>query len=154
MPEIKAVPLHAKQTQFGVRGTAVPLLDSGTKREWVVSTMPQLPYTRERDPVLLVWEAGWASGVSLDGYRKFCPCQNLSLRLSSMWQVTMPTALSQPFPHKRWPFKTMLLIVIKYFKYVLLKIFIFRHFANYPTVFYLGLPSHTSYSTASSAKTD
>ena len=36
--------------------------NSDTKREWVVSSTPQLPYTQERDPVLLVWEAGWASG--------------------------------------------------------------------------------------------
>jgi hypothetical protein len=77
MPEVKAVPLHAKQTQFGVRGTALPLLNSDTKREWVVSTIPLLPYTQERDPVLLVWEAGWVSGVGLDGYRKFRPCRNL-----------------------------------------------------------------------------
>ena len=79
MPEVKAVPFNAKQTQFGVRGTALPLLNSDTKRDWVVSTMSQLPYTQERDPVLLVWEAGWASGVGLDGYRIFRPCRNSSL---------------------------------------------------------------------------
>jgi hypothetical protein len=57
--EVKAVPVCAKQTQFGGRGgTAVPSLDSGTKRVWVVNTTPQSPYTWERDPVLLVWEDG------------------------------------------------------------------------------------------------
>jgi hypothetical protein len=84
MLEVKAVHLCAKETQFGGGGTTLPLPNSDTERDWVVSTMLQLPYTWERDPVLLVWVAGRASGVGLDGYKIFRPCWNSNLRTSSV----------------------------------------------------------------------
>ena len=54
---VTAVPLHAKQALSGGRGIALPILDLGVRRGWVVSTMPRLVYSMERDPV-----AGWAMG--------------------------------------------------------------------------------------------
>ena len=37
------------------------LLNLGTRCRWVVNAMPQLLYPRERHPVPIVQEAGWAS---------------------------------------------------------------------------------------------
>jgi hypothetical protein len=38
--KVKAVSLHAKQSQRGGRGIAVLMLASGARREWVVSAVP------------------------------------------------------------------------------------------------------------------
>ena len=44
------------------RGIALLLHDRGTRRGWVVSSMPWLHFTPGKDPVPIVQEAGWAPG--------------------------------------------------------------------------------------------
>ena len=58
----KAVLLHAQQAHGGGRGIALPMLDPGARREWVVGAMPPLLYAWGRDLVPIVQEAGLASG--------------------------------------------------------------------------------------------
>jgi hypothetical protein len=65
MLKVKAVPLHAKQAQRGGRGIALPIINFGARRGWVVSATPQLLYPLERDPVHILHVAGWASGLDL-----------------------------------------------------------------------------------------
>jgi len=43
------------------RGIALPFFNLGARLEQVVSPTPMSFYTRERDPVSIVQEAGWAS---------------------------------------------------------------------------------------------
>jgi len=50
------------QAQRVGRGIALLFQDHGTRRRWVVSSMPQLYFTPGKDPVPIVQEAGWASG--------------------------------------------------------------------------------------------
>jgi hypothetical protein len=87
---LKAILLHAGQAQMRGRdrGRWLPILNLGTRREWVVSTMPWLHYSWERDPVPILQEAGWASGLvwlSLEnliatGFQTLdCPAHNESL---------------------------------------------------------------------------
>jgi len=46
--KVKAVLLHAKQAQRGDRGIALPVLDPGSRRGWVVSATPSdLPARKE-----------------------------------------------------------------------------------------------------------
>ena len=47
----------------GSRGKALPLLDHGTRRGWVVSVTPRPLFTPRKDPVPIVQEAGWSSGA-------------------------------------------------------------------------------------------
>jgi hypothetical protein len=44
------------------RGIALPFLDRGNRRGWVVNSTPQPLFTPGKDPVPIVQEAGWASG--------------------------------------------------------------------------------------------
>ena len=44
------------------RGIALPFHDRGTRRGWVVSSMPWPHFTPRKDPVSIVQEAGWAPG--------------------------------------------------------------------------------------------
>jgi len=44
------------------RGTAVLFYDRGTRRGWVVSSMPRPHFTPGKDPIPIVQEAGWAPG--------------------------------------------------------------------------------------------
>jgi len=44
------------------RVIAVLFHDHGTRRGWVVSSMPRLHFTPGKDPVPIVQEAGWAPG--------------------------------------------------------------------------------------------
>ena len=48
--------------QRGNRGTAPLFLYLGVKSRWVVNATPRPLYPRERDPVHIVQEAGWAPG--------------------------------------------------------------------------------------------
>jgi len=43
----KAVPLHAKKAQRGGKRTALPILNPGTWKGWVVTAIPQLLYATE-----------------------------------------------------------------------------------------------------------
>jgi len=44
------------------RCTALLFHDRGTRRGWVVSSMPRPHFTHGRDPVTILQEAGWAPG--------------------------------------------------------------------------------------------
>jgi hypothetical protein len=46
----------------GSRVIALPFLDHGTRRGWVVSVTPRPLFTPGKDPVPVVQEAGWAPG--------------------------------------------------------------------------------------------
>jgi hypothetical protein len=54
------------------RGIALPFLDRGIRRRWVVSSMPWPHFTSGEDPVPIVQEAGWAPGPVWTG-GKSCP---------------------------------------------------------------------------------
>jgi len=45
------------------RDIALPIHNLSTRRVWVISTTPQPLYPLERDPVHIVQEAGWATGL-------------------------------------------------------------------------------------------
>ena len=45
----------------------------GARWGWVVIDMPQLHYSQERDPVRIVWEAGWDPGLVWTGAENFVP---------------------------------------------------------------------------------
>ena len=45
----------------------------GTRRGWVVNTTPRPLYPRDRDPVLIVQEAGWAPGPVATGAENLAP---------------------------------------------------------------------------------
>jgi len=44
------------------RGIALLFQDRSTRKEWLASSTPQLYFTRGKDPVPIVQEAGWAPG--------------------------------------------------------------------------------------------
>ena len=54
------------------RGIALLFHDCGTRRGWVVSSMPQPHFTPGKDPVPILQEAGWAPGSVWTG-GKFHP---------------------------------------------------------------------------------
>jgi hypothetical protein len=43
----------------GRKVITLPILDSGIRMGWVVSTIPQPLYLQQRDPVSLAFKAGW-----------------------------------------------------------------------------------------------
>jgi hypothetical protein len=49
------------------RGIALPFLDRGIRRGWVVSSTPQPHFTPGKDPIPIVQEAGWAPGLVWTG---------------------------------------------------------------------------------------
>jgi hypothetical protein len=49
------------KAQRGSRGIAL-LFNLGARWRWVLTAIPWLLYSWERDPVPIVQEAGWASG--------------------------------------------------------------------------------------------
>jgi hypothetical protein len=51
------------------RGIALPFLDRGIRRGWVVNSTPQPHFTPGKDPVPIVHEAGWAPGPVRRGGR-------------------------------------------------------------------------------------
>ena len=57
----------------GSRGIALPFHDHGTRKGWGVSITPQPLFTPRKDPVPIVWEAGWASELILTGAENLAP---------------------------------------------------------------------------------
>ena len=55
------------------RGILLLFLDHGTRRGWVVSSTPRLPFTPGKDPVPIVQEAGWAPGPVWTGTVSLTP---------------------------------------------------------------------------------
>ena len=60
----KGVPLHAKKAQRRGRGVAVPILEPGARRGWVVSATHLQIYLREREAVPITDEDVWGSRVT------------------------------------------------------------------------------------------
>jgi hypothetical protein len=58
----KVHPVACQGDTEGGRGMALPILDPGTRRWWVVCVTPQLLYHWEKAPLLIVQEVVWASG--------------------------------------------------------------------------------------------
>jgi len=79
------------------RGIALLFHDVGTRRGWVVSSMPWPHFTPGRDPVPILQEAGWVPGpVWKDG--KSCPHQG-SISDCPAFSQSIPTELPGPLYH-------------------------------------------------------
>ena len=59
----KVVSIHAKQAQRGGRGITLPILDPNPRKAWVISATLEPLFSRRTEPVLILQEAGWASGT-------------------------------------------------------------------------------------------
>jgi len=78
-------------TQRVGRGIALLFHDRGTRRGWVVSSMPWPHFTPGKDPVPILQEAGWAPGPVWTGWKSLphrdsipdCPAHSQSLYLLS-----------------------------------------------------------------------
>jgi hypothetical protein len=66
---------QAMKAQRGSRGTVLSLLffNLGTRWGWVVNATPRPLYPRERDPVPIVQDAGWAPGPVWKGAKNLVP---------------------------------------------------------------------------------
>jgi len=60
-------------TQTVGRGIALLFHHRGTRRGWVVSSMPRPHFTPGKDPVPIVQEAGWVPGPVWTGGKTFVP---------------------------------------------------------------------------------
>jgi hypothetical protein len=67
----------------GSRAITLPFLDHGTRRGRVVSVTPWLLFTPWKDPVPIVWEAGWAPGPVWTGVKNLSPHRDSIPRMSS-----------------------------------------------------------------------
>jgi hypothetical protein len=93
--KVKFTVQQATKAQRGRRGIALLIHDFGARRGWVVSTMPQPLYAHERPGTHCT--GGWVgTRASLDMCEKSRPHQDSIPRLSSPYQVTIPTELSRP----------------------------------------------------------
>ena len=72
------------KAQGGGRGIVPPIHDLGARSGSVFNATPRPLYPRERDRVRIVQEAGWDSGVGLDGYGKSRPHRGLNPGPSSL----------------------------------------------------------------------
>ena len=73
------------------RGIALLFHDRGTRRGWVVSSMPRPHFTPSKDPVPILQEAGWAPGPVRTGgksrpHRDSIP--NLPARSQSLYRLS------------------------------------------------------------------
>jgi hypothetical protein len=57
----------------GSRGIALLILNLGARWGCMVTAMTRSIYSRERDPVLIVQEAGWAPGPVWTGAENLAP---------------------------------------------------------------------------------
>ena len=60
MKKVKVALEQAMKAQSGSGGIALLFFNLGTRCGCVVNATPRPLYLRERDPVPIVWEAGWA----------------------------------------------------------------------------------------------
>jgi hypothetical protein len=65
--------LYRPTAHRGSRGTALLLLDHGTRRGWGVSVTPRPLFTPGKDPAPIVQEAGWAPGPIRTGAENLAP---------------------------------------------------------------------------------
>ena len=61
--KVKVVSFHGKQAQRGGRGIALPKLDPDPRKVWVTNATLEPLCSRRTEPVLILQEAGWASGM-------------------------------------------------------------------------------------------
>jgi hypothetical protein len=118
---------------FQLDSTAILVFKSGARSGWMVNK-PRRLYPRERDPVSIVLDAGWASGLVWTGVKKrkslaqavvhtpTCPsCSDPLYRLrypGSFCTDTATKLASQTCLHKIVPFSLSLFIYL--FIYLLL----------------------------------
>ena len=76
------------------RGIALPFHDLGARWGWVVSTTPRPLYPRERDPVPIVQEVGWAPEPVWTGAENLAPTVIRSpdrpARSESLYRLSYP----------------------------------------------------------------
>jgi len=60
---VKVVSFYANQAQRGGRDIALPKLDPDPRKVWVTSAPLEPLFSRRREPVLILQEAGWAPGT-------------------------------------------------------------------------------------------
>ena len=87
------------QTERGVRGIALPIVDPDARRGWVVSVTPWPFYLGERDTVPIIQRSGWVLGPTWmvpENHPPLAPhwCSNPWLPRS--WRFAMPTVLFRP----------------------------------------------------------
>jgi len=78
------------------RGIALLFHDRGTRRGWVVSSTPRPHFTRGKDPVPILQEAGWAPGPVWTGGKSRPHRESIPDRPARS-SVAIPTEL--PGPH-------------------------------------------------------
>jgi hypothetical protein len=71
------------------RGIALPFLDHGTRRGWVVSVTSRPLFTPGKDPVPIVQEAGWTPGPIWTG------AENLATGIRSLDRLAHSQSLYQ-----------------------------------------------------------
>jgi hypothetical protein len=69
---------------------------------WVDNSMPRPLYPRERDPVPIVYEAGWAPGPVRTGAENLAVTGIRSQELPAHSVVAVPTELSRPLTTNLW----------------------------------------------------
>jgi hypothetical protein len=69
MEKVKSILEQAMEAQKGSRGVVYSFFNLGARWGWVVNATPRPLYARERDPVPIVQEAGWAPGPVLMGVK-------------------------------------------------------------------------------------
>ena len=89
---VQALRLCTSRTAHrGSRGIALPFLDHGTRRGWGVSITPRPLFTRRKDPVPIVQEAGWTSGLVWTGAENLAPIKirspNRPARSQSLYRL-------------------------------------------------------------------
>jgi len=75
------------------RGIALLFHDHGTRRGWVVSSMPWPHFTPGKDPVPIVQEAGWALGMVWTGGKSrphWHSIPDRPARSQSLYQLSYP----------------------------------------------------------------
>ena len=86
----------ALQAQRGSKVQVYPFFNLGARRLWVIKTMPQPLYARERGPVPIVQEVGWAPGRVCTSAEYVTPHQDSIPGTSKLWRVAARTTQSQP----------------------------------------------------------
>jgi len=94
----KAVALHAKQAQRGGQGTALPILNPGTKGGQL--NMTQLLHPCETDTVSTVQESGWSSGPARIGLVNLTPQEFELLTLQYVGSCYSYYAIPPPLQRK------------------------------------------------------
>jgi len=98
--KVKCIPVQAlrlctgRTAQRGSRGIALLFHDHGNRRGWRVSVTPRPLFTPGKDPVLIVQEAGWASGPVWTGAENLAstgiPCPDRPARSQLVYRIRYP----------------------------------------------------------------